>query len=372
MKIATYNVENIFHRDEQLVKKNISQSMSDWMQELEDLLRKDMRQDDDYGRMRELSFLLGFHKSAVDPYVVMRRKAGQLFLQQREKCFDYRASELNSWNGWIKLATRPIPEIAVQNKAKVISEVNPDILVLQEVEDRHALLDFNSRYLPEEVRFTEVIVVQGNDPRSLDMGIMLKRGYSLENVTSHSNEYDEGGKLFDKDFQEYRVKNSKGDAIAIFSTHLCGMDKDRQISDGKRKDQSNRVAEVYQELSMRGFRKNVLLGTFNAPSYCDSISPILRGLEVTEVKKHKNFRVDIDAGLDASYHSLGAYRVGVNLKQKDYLMLSPDLFKSIKSAGLNRKGIWPEKKDQFRTYSSLSCESHQASSHPMVWVDLDL
>lgn len=372
MKIATFNMENIFHRDDQLVKRSLGQSVMAWMQELEELLRKDSRIERDYGRMRELSFLLGFHKSAVEPYVVMRRKAGQHFLEQRETCFDYRASEYTSWNGWIKLASRPISEAAVQNKAKVICEISPDIILLQEVEDRQALLEFNARYLPEEVRFEEIVVVPGNDSRGLELGIMLKNGYSLRSMMSYSNETCGGEKLFDKDFQEYEVRDPEGKAVSILSAHLCELGSEKQVSDEKRREQSSRIAEVYKELLSRDQRNIVVAGTFNVPSYCDSISPLLRDLELVEVKKHKSFNVDIDAGLDASYHSLGAYRVGVNLKQKDYLLLSPNLFHRVKKGGLNRKGIWPEKKDQFRTYKTLSCEAHQASSHPLVWADLDL
>ena len=372
MKIATFNMENIFHRDDHLVKRNISQSIMAWMQELEELLRKDLRIESDYGRMRELSFLLGFHKSAVEPYVVMRRKGGQHFLQQRETCFDYRASEYTSWNGWIKLASRPVPEVAVQNKAKVISEINPDILLLQEVEDRHALIEFNAHYLSEEVRFEEVVLVPGNDLRGLDLGIMLKNGYRLRSITSHSNEAIGVEKLFEKDFQEYEVEGPEGNVFSIFSAHLCESENDKEGTDIRRRKQCSRMAEVYNVMLNGEPRHTVVVGTFNAPSYCDSISPLLRNTELVEVKKHKSFNVDIDSGIDASYYSLGAYRKGVNLKQKDYLLLSPDLFNLVKRAGLNRKGIWPEKKDQFRTYVTVNCEGNQASSHPLVWADIDL
>ena len=371
MKIATFNIENLFHRDDHLIRKTISQSVKAWMQELEDLLRKDSRIESDYGRMRELSFLLGFHKAAVEPYVVMRRKGGQHFLQQRETCFDYRASEYTGWSGWIKLASRPIPEIAVQNKAKVISEINPDILVLQEVEDRFALMEFNAQYLPEEVRFEEIVVVPGNNPHGLDLGLMLKNGYRLGSMTTHCNETSRGEKLFDNDFQEYEVKGPAGNVVSIFSAHLCEAGEEKQTSDVRRKRQGSRMAEAYNNLLKRDQNK-IVVGTLNAPSYCESISPLLRETDLVEVKKHNSFNVDFDAGIDASYYSLGAYRAGINLKQKDYMLLSPGLFNRVKRAGLNRKGIWPEKKDQFRTYETLNSERHQASSHPLIWGDIDL
>lgn len=371
MKIATFNIENIFHRDDHLIKKTISHSLMSWMSELEDLLRKNTRVEHDYARMRELSFLLGFHKAAVEPYVVMRRKAGQLFIQKRNKCFDYRATEGTNWSGWLKLRSRPISEVAIQSKARVITDLNPDIVVLQEVEDRHSLIEFNKHYLPEQVRYEEVIVVPGNDDRGLDLGIMLKGGYSVKSIVSHSNESWKGEKLFDKDFQEYEITDSRGRPLTILSAHLCESGGEKPFTDERRKQQSQRIAEVYKELLERG-KSTVVMGTFNVPSYCNSIFPLLQEVEVEQITRHPSFRVDSDAGLDALYHSLGAYRVGVNLKQKDYLLLSPDLFRRVRNSGLNRKGVWPEKKTQFRTYSTLTLEGHQASSHPLIWVDLDI
>src|SRR5690606_37282007 len=88
------------------------------------------------------------------------------------------------------------------------------------------------------------------------------------------------------------------------------------------------------------------------------------------IKKHRSFNVDLDEGKDADYFSLGAYRMGVNTKQKDYLLLSLELLKEVRNSGLNRNGIWPEKKIQYRVYDSLLSESQQASSHPVLWDEI--
>lgn len=77
----------------------------------------------------------------------------------------------------------------------------------------------------------------------------------------------------------------------------------------------------------------------------------------------------MDQGKDADYFSLGAYRVGVNLKQKDYLLSSPEIFSRIKKSGLNRKEVWPEKKGQWTCYNSMQSQAHQASSHPALWME---
>lgn len=370
MKIATFNMENIFHRDESIIRKSVSQSVTAWVEELEELMNKDSRVVNDFARMRELTFLLGFHKSALEPYVVMRRKAGQLYLRKRNATLEYKASHLSNWNGWIKLNTKPINEIAVQNKARLITEVNPDILLVQEVEDRQSLVEFNQYFLPEEVRFSEIIVLPGNSINGLEMGIMARKGFKIESVKSHVNEELQGEKLFEKDFQMYEVKTTDGQAIWVLSAHLEESGETKEINDVIRKQQCQRIAGALAELREEGYDKILTAGTLNAPSFCDSLSPLLRGTILTDIKKHRSFNTDLDEGKDADYFSLGAYRMGVNTKQKDYLLLSPALFKEVKNSGINRKGIWPEKKQQYRIYNSLQSEIQQASSHPVIWAEM--
>lgn len=370
MKIATFNMENIFHRDQNLVKKSISHSVAAWIEEFEELMRRDSRVDNEFVRMRELSFLLGFHQSSLEPYVVMRRKAGQLYLRKRNAGFDYKACHLTNWNGWIKLNTKPIDEIAIQNKAKLITEVNPDILILQEVEDRQSLLEFNEHFLPEEVRFDEVIVIPGNDSNGLELGIMTKNRCRLESVKSHANDYCEGQKLFEKDFHEYEITNPDGKCLWILSAHLRGSGEEKEIAYNKRRQQAEKIAEVYKSLKEKGHTQIIVAGTLNSPSYCDSLTPLFRATELRDIKKSTCFNVDFDEGKDAGYFSLGAYRMGVNLKQKDYLLLSPDLFTRVQRGALNRKGVWPERKNQYRIYNSVQSEVHQASSHPIIWVEV--
>ena len=80
-----------------------------------------------------------------------------------------------------------------------------------------------------------------------------------------------------------------------------------------------------------------------------------------------SFEVDCDAGNDATYHRLGAYRKGVNIKQKDYMLVSPSLFETMEDSGLNRKAVWPENRPQWSIYKSVTNKNIAASEHPLVW-----
>ena len=370
MKIATFNIENLFHRDENLVGRANRDSGPRWMKELEHLLYKDQKEDADYKRMRQLSFLLGFYTSPLDPYVVMRRRNGKLYLRQRNAKTDFKASQLSDWNGWIRLHTVPVNEVATKNKAKIISEANPDILLLQEVEDRQSLIEFNEHYLPKEVKFSDIMVIPGNDSRGLEMGILTKNGYHVRSFKSHANDIYDEGKFFDKDFQEFEIITPKGESLWILSVHLTEDEMDKKDNDARRLMQSKLVARIYRKVIRERSQNVLVMGTFNAPSYCKSIAPVIKETDLKDIKIHRSFNIELDKGKDADYHSLGAYKMGVNFKQRDYMLLSPSLFEGVTDSGLNRKGVWPKKKNQYRTLLTLQAEFHQASTHPLVWVEI--
>ena len=127
------------------------------------------------------------------------------------------------------------------------------------------------------------------------------------------------------------------------------------------------IAEVYKKLIAEGKTNVIIAGTFNAPSYCNSLSPLIQDTDLKDITKHLSFEVDIDKGNDGTYFRLGAYRMGVNIKQKDYMLFSPALFNKMKDSGLNRKAMWPEKHPQWSIYKSVSNRNVAASEHPLVW-----
>ena len=372
MKVASFNMENIFFRDERLIKKNVSNCLSSWMAEFEDLMSRESRPQKNYVRLRELSFLLGFHQSALEPYVILRRKAGQLYMRRRTSEPEIKAHVSTGWNGWIKLCSRPIDEIALRNKARLITEVNPDVLIVQEVEDRQSLLDFNEIYLPEEVQYSNVYVLGGNDSMGRELGILTKSSVSISGAKNYADKIMKNGKnLFDLDFQEYDLIDAKGDSLVIMSACMVEKEPGQEKADLHRKSQAEEIALTYEKRRGNGFKNVIIAGTFNVPSYCETLSPLLQGTDLKEIKKHKSFNVDLDQGKDAGYYSLGAYRKGVNTKQQDYLLLSPELFQRVENSGLNRKGIFPGKKDQFKSYATVVSEQTQASSHPITWFKLN-
>lgn len=375
MKIATFNIQNLFHRDRNFLDKPFSKNKEEWDMEVDKLLEKPHKSSQDNDRIRELACLVGIDKCNQLPYAVLRRKAGFLFLKGKNYSNELRASELTDWNGWIALQNYPLDPVAVKNKARVIADVNPDILVLQEIEDRASLEEFNNELLSRFgcKPFQKTCVMQGNSKRGQEIGILIRKGYEIQSVRSHIYYLNFLGEIvFDKDLMEYEILTARGNSLWILSTHLQEQTEYKEHSDAIRKAQTEKIAEVYHKLYAEGKKDIAVMGTLNTVSYCNSLAPLLLRTNLKEVTKHPTFNVDFDKGKDAGYYSLGAYRMGVNIKQKDYILLSPELFDKVQSSGLNRKGIWPDKRPMWSVYPSMNHKNHSASEHPAIWVDLSL
>ncbi|WP_422082196.1 hypothetical protein [Ulvibacterium sp.] len=368
MIIATYNIQNLFHRHIDLIHKNQNTKSKLWKEEFEALIHSKKRLERDYDRMRELANLLGFHKSPHEPYLYMKNMEGNLHVRSAFKTLDTRASHLTDWNGWTKIKTVPVVEKAISNKAKVILEIGPDILILQEVENRESLIEFNKIFFnaSQDSRYNEIMHLQGNDAMGLGMGVLLKKGYHIKSIKSFSNEMDEQEKrLFNNDFQWYEIGAPNNTTLDL----LCCQLANENHSNSFRKKQAAKVRTVYEDILSNGQEDIIIAGTFNVPSYSDSILPIME-IGVTDVVKHSSFDVEVDSGEDAGYFRMGAYCRGVNIKRKDYLLVSPALFERIQRCGMNRKGIWPLSKPVWETYDSIKNEKDSASDHPLLWADI--
>lgn len=366
MKIATFNIQNLFHRDKSLIDKPFGKMLSDWIKELDTLMRKSNNSILEQDRIRELSFLIGFEKSSPKPYAVLRRKSGFLYMKGVHHSTETKACNLTDWNGWIELQTLPIKPSATDNKAKVIADVNADILLLHEIEDRASLEEFNQEILPKFncKPYAQSFVIQSNDIKGLETAILLREGYTLKTIKTHLI----GG--YSDQFQhllEYEITTPTSKNLWVLAIYLTNHNTDEKTNAIIRKSQMINITKIYEVLIAEGKTNVIITGTFNAPSYCDSLSPLIQGTNTKDITKHLSFEVDIDKGNDANYFRLGAYRLGVNIKQKDYMLLSPALFGRMIDSGLNRKAVYPNKRPQWNIYKSVTNKLNAASEYPLIW-----
>jgi exonuclease III len=78
------------------------------------------------------------------------------------------------------LVQHPITELQRNNTARAILDSAPDILAVQEIENLHTLRNFNDTYLDNY--FDRLICIDGNDPRGIDVGLMIKEGAPVQIV----------------------------------------------------------------------------------------------------------------------------------------------------------------------------------------------
>jgi hypothetical protein len=69
---------------------------------------------------------------------------------------------------------------------------------------------------------------------------------------------------------------------------------------------------------------------------------------------------------------MNAYRMGLNIKQRDYLLLSPEMFRRVKNSGLNRSAILPAIASQWPVYDTVKNGKQAASIHPVVWGEIEI
>jgi endonuclease/exonuclease/phosphatase family metal-dependent hydrolase len=375
MKIATFNIQNLFHRDKSLVNIQAGEAVFNWLDEMEYLMNKQSKTASDLDTIKDLSFLLGFDKISNISYAIMRRRIEAMFFRAIHSSGETEANCLTDFNGWVKLQTLPVDPIATQNKARVIAEVNADVLLLQEVENRNSLLEFNNQFLQEfnGVPYRELLVLQGNDGRGQEIGMLTKNGFQIQEVRTYSNELDDSEKpVFEKNLLKYEITTPSKNKIYLLAVHLQEQGKDKENCDALRFRQARRVAEIYRQLLDQGQKYVIVAGILNAVPYCFSLAPLLQKTDLKDVSKHSSFNVAGEKEKDAGYLHMNAYRMGLNIKQRDYLLLSPEMFRRVKNSGLNRNAIWPAIASQWPVCDTIKNEKQAVSEHPVVWGEIEI
>jgi endonuclease/exonuclease/phosphatase family metal-dependent hydrolase len=116
---------------------------------------------------------------------------------------------------------KPKDDSAQQMLAERIKDIDVDVLAVQEVEDVDTLGAFNRNQL--QSLYPYIALVEGNDPRLIDLGVMSK--LPLGAVTSWRHAVylpDPGRAIFSRDMLEVEVMNAKrrDRLLTLFVHHL--------------------------------------------------------------------------------------------------------------------------------------------------------
>jgi predicted extracellular nuclease len=366
MRIASFNVENLFSRV-------CAMNMDSWADGKEILAQyselNTLLQNETYSNSIKKEIIksiqkLGLKKSDESKYVILRQNHGRLLKRPQSGPIEIVANGRADWIGWLELKKEAVNDVAVKMAAKVIKEVNADILTVIEAEDRIAICNFNNQLLkPIGSEYDKIMLIDGNDERGIDVGILMKPNHQIESIVSHVDDSNNGSLIFSRDCPEYLV-NCNGEKILVMINHFKSKGYGSQAdSDARRKLQAQRVKELYDLRKSQGIKHIAIVGDFNDTPERDPLSPLLKS-ELKDIFKHDNFKGD---------GRPGTYGNGAESNKIDYILLSPALYDKVSSGGVCRNGVWGGKNGTiFPHYDEIKKPEQAASDHAAIWADIDI
>ena len=272
----------------------------------------------------------------------------------------------SAWIGHVELKTAPTDEIATENTARVIKDLDADIQVAVEVEDRMVLREFSDSLLPKVggKAYPHLMVLEGNDMRAINVGILLKQGYELVSIVSHVDDVDGEGLVFSRDCPEYTVRTPGGVEIVVLPNHLKSQGYgSKKANDARRLRQARRVKEIYERLRNEGHPNVIVAGDCNDCPDSEALRPLIQETDLKDVSAHEDFQ---DGGLKGTYGDCG------DKEKFDYVLLSPALFARVQGGGIYRMGAWGRNGKQWPHYANMATAVNAASDHCAIYADLAL
>jgi len=369
MRLAVYNVENLFDR----AKAMNLDSWADGRVVLEhfaavnQLLGQVAYSNADKTRMAQLMVLLGLEKSDTGPFVLLRRNRGKLLKRPQAGGIVIIADGRADWAGSLELRDEPINELSMQNTARVLIDLEADVIGVVEAESRPVLSAFNRELLPalNGTPFRHVMLIDGNDERGIDVGILSRANLPVGRMRSHADEWEANGQpLFSRDCPEFEIDTPSGRLVVMVNHFKSKGYGAPAQSSAKRKRQATRVAEIYRGLIASGVEFVCIMGDLNDTPDSDPLKPLVQDTDLTDV-----FKVP---GFDTGGHP-GTYGGSTASNKIDYMLLSPALFAKATAGGVFRKGMWPGVRPRkWDAYPEITRPIEAASDHAALWVDVDL
>lgn len=361
MRIATYNVENLFSRARAMNSDDpahTTEVLAD-VAALQTLIAQPAYSDADKTRMLAL---LKKHKALGE--------SGAFFLQETRRRLVSNgkiiADGRGDWLGWIEWRRDLIQAPAIENTGRIISEVKADVLCLVEVESRPVLRQFNDTIL-KGAPYPHAMLIDGNDERGIDVGLMSR--FPIMDMRSHVDDPDPATKrpVFSRDCAEFQLDLPGNRSLWVLVNHFKSRGYGSKAdNDAKRKRQAGRVAEILKRFDLAK-QWVVIAGDLNELPGADSLAPLLKRAGL------RNAFDKLPAGADRWTHRDDA--VPSKNDQIDYLLVSDALWPRLKEVQIERRGIWASAKktrEKFPPLTTVTGDTNAASDHAAVWAEFTL
>jgi endonuclease/exonuclease/phosphatase family metal-dependent hydrolase len=373
VRLASFNVENLFRRPKVLDERDwrVGKPVLDDYAALQRILGQETYDARARRRIVELLTRLGLERSDDGEWVVLRRSRGQLIKRGRDGRIEVTAGGRGDWIGWLELKREAVDEAATRNTARVIADLGADVLAVIEAEDRTALTRFNEDVLPHgaggaaATPYAHVMLVDGNDERGIDVGLLTREGHAIDTIRSHVDDRDPGAAepIFSRDCAEYAVAAGGGEPLLLLVNHFKSKGYGRPAdSDAKRLRQAQRVAEIYAARRAEGRTRVAVVGDLNDTPPSAPLAP-LHATDLRDASTIDGFDWGPRQGTYASTND-----------KLDYLLLSPALHAAASAGGVFRQGVWrgPRVRNPWPMYDTITQPQQAGSDHAAIWVDLAL
>jgi endonuclease/exonuclease/phosphatase family metal-dependent hydrolase len=375
LRIASYNVENLFDRATVLSSSEWSDAkpLLDAYTELTKLLQQQVYSTADKSTILRLLDTLGLKTSDENALFLLRQNRGRLLRRSANGTVAVVASGRGDWIGWLEMKRTTVTDLAVRHTARVVHDVGADVLGVVEAEDRWALRHFNADQLaPLGGRiYGHIMLIDGNDERGIDVGLLTRGDLPIGCITSHADDADLAGPVFSRDCAEFEIALAGGRTLLVMVNHFKSKGYGGRESTARRKRQAQRVREIYERRRAAGLDLIAILGDLNDHPASSALAPLL-GSGGTGVAASPSDLRDVSAfpGFD-DLGRPGTYGTGSKNNKIDYILCSPALFATVTAAGVHRAGVWTAS-GKWPMYPTLTREQDAASDHAAIWADLDL
>jgi endonuclease/exonuclease/phosphatase family metal-dependent hydrolase len=381
MRIASFNVENLFARARALnaddwtdkpgadpSRWSAGRKALDAYSKLNAVLRKRVYAPADRRRIIELLEELGLARSDESPLVILRQNRGRLVKRPRGGGLEVVAAGREEWIGWLELKKEPVNEVATQNTARVLRDVDADVVVVIEADDRISLCRFNEQVLKGVGGhpYDHVMLIDGNDERGIDVGLLTRSGAVIESMRSHVDDRDGTTRVFSRDCPEFFLRLASGERLVVLANHLKSKGYGTPTeSNARREAQARRVRAIYDALRQEGVELVAVAGDFNDIPDSAPLAPLLgAGSDLRDISEHTDFD---DGGRP------GTYANGTRGNKIDYLLMSPALFAKARRGGIFRKGVWGGKNGTlWEIYPEMEHAAQAASDHAAIWAEIEV
>ena len=364
IRVATFNMENLFTRPAAMkdgAGAKGQQAIDDHA-ELNGIIAKQAYSDHDKARLLEIEKRYRFAdlNPPASALVQLNKVRGSLFKRTQAGVKSVVAEGRSSWTGWFELKADDVTWRATYNTGRVIAEVNADIIICVEIENRPTLLRFNEQVLGAEFNcdYPHVMLIDGNDQRGIDVGIMSR--YPISGMRSHVDDRNPNGeRTFSRDSPEYVVELNEGKRIVIIPNHF----KSKRGGDSpqvkaRRLAQASAASAIGK--SALQISPYVLVGgDLNDTPESETLQPLfLDGFQ--DVQAHPSYPKDRP----------GTYDTGTAGNKIDYLIMSASLQASLQATGVERRGSYHP--NTWAPFDTVEKKADEASDHHLVWADFTL